>query len=80
MKHIKRMLAALLTAALCMGLLPAAMAAEPDTQYEKTADYVAGQVTSPGYGSIGGDWAVLGLARGGASVKAGYFDGYYQKL
>ena len=80
MKHIKRILALLLAAVLCVGLLPMAMAAEVDTQYEKTADYVAGQVTSPGYGSIGGDWAVLGLSRGGAKVRSGYFDGYYQKL
>lgn len=80
MKKIRRLLALLLTLALCAGLLPMALAADAGAQYEKTAGYVMRQVPNPGYGSIGGDWAVLGLARGGANVKNGYFDGYYAKL
>lgn len=80
MKRIHRLLALFLTLALCAALAPMALAADAKAQYEKTAGYVMGQVPSPGYGSIGGDWAVLGLARGGANVKSGYFDGYYAKL
>ena len=80
MKRVQRILALVLTLALCAGLLPMALAADAGAQYEKTAGYVMGEVSSPGYGSIGGDWAVLGLARGGAKVKSGYFDGYYAKL
>ena len=41
---------------------------------------MAKTVAKPGFGSIGGDWAVLGLARGGADVKSGYFEGYYERL
>jgi len=80
MKRFHRLLALFLTLALCAALAPMALAADTKAQYEKTAGYVMGQISSPGYGSIGGDWAVLGLARGGANVKSGYFDGYYAKL
>ena len=80
MRHRKRMLALLLAAALCLGLLPMALAADAAAAYEKTAAYVQKTIADPGYGSVGGDWAVLGLARGGAAVKSGYFDGYYEKL
>ena len=68
MKKIHRLLAIVLTLALCAALAPMALAADAKAQYEKTAGYVMGQVPSPGYGSIGGDWAVLGLARGGAAA------------
>ena len=34
----------------------------------------------PEPGDIGGEWAVLGLARSGYTVPDGYFEGYYGKL
>ena len=80
MTRTRRLVAFVLALALCVGLMVPAMAADAGTQYEKTAGYVAKTVASPGFGSIGGDWAVLGLARGGADVKSGYFEGYYERL
>ena len=80
MTRTRRLVAFVLALALCVGLMVPAMAADVGTQYEKTAGYVAKTVASPGFGSIGGDWAVLGLARGGADVKSGYFEGYYERL
>ena len=80
MTQTKRILVFVLVLVLCIGLMVPAMAADAGTQYEKTAGYVAKTVASPGFGSIGGDWAVLGLARGGADVKSGYFERYYERL
>ena len=80
MTRTRRLVAFVLALALCVGLTVPAMAADAGTQYEKTAGYVAKTVASPGFGSIGGDWAVLGLARGGADVKSGYFERYYERL
>ena len=81
MTRIRRLLSLFLALALCAGLMVPAMAEDiVGAQYEKTAAYVAKTVANPGFGSIGGDWAVLGLARGGYGVKSGYFEGYYEKL
>lgn len=43
----------------------------------KTASYVYNLVKSPQVGSIGGEWAVLGLARSGYSVPNEYYQNYY---
>ena len=43
----------------------------------KTASYVYSLVKSPQVGSIGGEWAVLGLARSGYSVPNEYYQNYY---
>ncbi len=36
-------------------------------------------VASPSVGYIGGEWAVLGLARSGLDIPEEYFDGYYAR-
>ena len=38
------------------------------TQAEKTAAYLMDTVTEPSCGSVGGEWAVIGLARAGCAV------------
>ena len=48
--------------------------AELKTAMEETAAYVAQTVQTAQVGSVGGDWAVLGLARSGAAVPEGYLD------
>lgn len=40
--------------------------------------YIVSAVRTPQYGSVGGEWAVLALARSGAAVPDGWFDGWYQ--
>ena len=40
--------------------------------YKETLDYIAALGT-PGVGSVGGEWAVIALARSGRSVDAGYY-------
>ncbi len=41
--------------------------------YKTTGDYIAALGT-PGVGSTGGEWMVIGLARSGRTVPAGYYD------
>lgn len=45
-----------------------------------TAAYVYRTVSDPQVGSIGGEWAVLGLARSGYAVPDSYFQTYYETL
>lgn len=44
------------------------------------AEYIAVTVKEPQVGSIGGEWAVLGLARSGYNAPQNYFENYYQSL
>ena len=37
-------------------------------------------IPEPAYGSVGGEWAVLGLARWGGEVPREWFDRYYEQL
>ncbi len=43
-------------------------------------EYLLKMVPSPQPGSIGGEWAVLALARGEAEVPSGCFEGYLDRL
>lgn len=47
---------------------------------ENTAAYIQKAVPNPQVGSIGGEWAVLGLARSGQPVDAGYYQAYESAL
>lgn len=69
-------------AALTSGLTGAFAAdkTEIHAALEDTAAYVQRTVTSPQVGSIGGEWAVLGLARSGVSVPQRYYDTYYNAV
>ena len=44
---------------------------------KRAADYLLAKVPQPQPGSVGGEWVVLGMARSGADVPAGYYDAYY---
>ena len=41
------------------------------------AEYMINTVKNPQVGSIGGEWAVIGLARSGYEVPDGYYENYY---
>ena len=47
---------------------------------EKTAQYIYKTVKNPELGSIGGEWAILGLARSGYAVPQSYYDMYYKNV
>ena len=46
----------------------------------ETASWLMANVPEPVNGAVGGEWTVLGLARSGAQVPEGYFEGYYSRL
>lgn len=79
--NVKRLLA--LCLALCTVLSVTALAATSavtDAAREDTAAYVQKTVTAPQIASIGGEWAVIGLARGDAEVPQSYWEGYYARV
>ncbi len=45
-----------------------------------TADYILNTVTNPQVSSIGGEWAILGLARSGYDVPSDYYQNYYRNV
>ncbi len=44
---------------------------------QEAGKYIAETVKKPAVGSIGGEWAVIGLARSGYNLPQSYFDDYY---
>ena len=77
MKQRGRLVPLLLAMAL---LLSACGGAGEQTQLEKTAAYLTETVAEPQNASIGGEWAVIGVARSGAKAPSGWFEGYYRRL
>lgn len=78
MAQLKRQgLSLLLALALLLSLSGTVFAAPADSPLEDTAQYVYETVKAPQVGSIGGEWAVLGLARSGYAVPAQYYRDYF---
>jgi len=83
MKRIVTRLAAALTALLLLlTCQTAALAASDglDDLLRGTAQYVYETVASPRPDAVGGEWAVLGLARADYPVADGYYRGYAARL
>lgn len=82
MEEMKKALSLVLILACLLGLaLPAAGAGtDLQTLVNGTAKYMLSAVQSPEPGDVGGEWAVLGMARSGYTVPDGYYEGYYSKL
>lgn len=55
-------------------------AAAPDEKLHLTAQWLLETVPEPGYGSVGGEWMILGLARSGETVPGGFYDNYFQRV
>lgn len=51
-----------------------------DRATDRTAEYMLQTVKNPQVGSIGGEWAVIGLARGGYQGSDLYYESYYQRV
>ena len=77
----KRGAGVLLALALVLGAAESALAAVPEDALAEavtdTARYLCETVKAPQVGSIGGEWAVLGLARSGCGVPEAYYQDYY---
>ena len=76
---MKKRLSALILCLLM--LLPniayAASCAELRDALAGTAGYVRSITPSPSVGAVGGEWGVIGIARGGLNVENSYYDRYY---
>ena len=69
--------------ALVMNLvLPAAAAGTKQISQavQTSADYMLSAVPGPAVSAIGGEWAVIGLARSGCTVPKGYYEDYYDRV
>jgi len=53
---------------------------EKEITLDECAAVLLKMVPEPAYGPVGGEWAVLGLARWGGEVPKEWFDGYYERL
>lgn len=75
----KRGMGLFLALILALGMaFPAAAAdASLDDDVNGSAAYMLKTVANPQVGSIGGEWAVIGLARSGYDVPQSYWDNYY---
>ncbi len=51
-----------------------------DTAFKDTAAYIVKIVSEPQVSSVGGEWAVLGLARSGYPVPVRYYQDYYARV
>lgn len=69
----------MLALVLALSLTVPAGAAELDLEdaVQGSAAYLSKTVSKPQVGSIGGEWAVLALARSGAELPQAYWDNYY---
>ncbi len=79
-RYAKKGLSLLLALVLTMSLATGALAVSGSTLDDAvtdTAAYLYKTVKSPQVGSIGGEWAVLGLARSGYAVPEQYYQDYY---
>lgn len=75
MKKLKTRLLPLL---LALALLCACAAPQAKSPFEQAAAYALQKYAQPE--ACAADWSVMALARGGADVPEGYFDGYYASV
>ena len=85
MRRMKERAASLLLALVTMLVLavPAnAAVSQSDLQkaVESSAAYMLQAVKDPQVGSIGGEWAVIGLARSGYNMPQSYYDKYLKTV
>ena len=80
MTHLKKLLSLFLSLSLVLSLTLPASANDEQTLQEMvdhSAEFMLNAVKTPQVGSIGGEWAVIGLARSGYAVPQAYWDNYY---
>ena len=81
MKKMKRLVSAMLILVLTLSCTVSAFAADQkdlEKRINQTINYLQKTVKEPQISSVGGEWAVIGLARSGAKVPAAYFTDYYE--
>ena len=80
-QKVKKIFALFITAIISLNAVGAVCAdSRLDMSVNKTAQYIISAVPDPSVGSIGGEWAVIGLKRSGYDINSEYFDKYYNNL
>jgi hypothetical protein len=80
---IRRATTILLALTLALSLTATAVAADKaaiDKAVADAAAYMLKTVKAPEVGSVGGEWAVIGLARSGYAVPNAYYQAYYKTV
>lgn len=78
---LRKILSFALIVGMILSISGSIVAADGIKQYvEKSASYIMSVVSEPKVGSVGGEWAVIGLARSDADVPQEYWDSYYEKV
>ena len=80
---MKKLTALILCLVMLFAVAAPVMAADTNTIAAAERDmaaYIYQTVPDPQVGSIGGEWAVLGLARSSADISSEYYQKYYQTL
>ncbi|MFB0919951.1 MAG: S-layer homology domain-containing protein, partial [Oscillospiraceae bacterium] len=82
-KRLLRSIFVLIIAASLLGSLNVSFAASSSdiaSAADATAAYIEKTITDPQFGSVGGEWAIIGLARSGGNVSDSYFQTYYSNI
>lgn len=84
MKKGKKVLAGLLVLCLLLSISSPAFAAVTEQQLQSAVNgstaYIQRTVKMPQFGAVGGEWAIIGLARSGVAVPQKYWDTYYTNV
>ncbi|MBC8589504.1 S-layer homology domain-containing protein [Paratissierella segnis] len=82
-KRFKKPLAILLAMIMMFSAVPMtayAAALNINDVIKDTANYIQKTVKNPQVGSVGGEWAVIGLARSEFDIPDSYYDNYYKNV
>ena len=81
MKQIRKFAALVLAFSVLFSLaVPTFAASSVQSEVQGSAAYMVSAVKAPEVGSIGGEWAIIGLARSGYAVPANYYEDYYARV
>ena len=81
MKQIRKFAALILVLSVLFSLtVPAFAVSSVQSEVQGSAAYMVSAVKAPEVGSIGGEWAIIGLARSGYSVPNNYYEDYYARV
>ena len=79
---MKKVLSCILALAVLFSLTACGKKTEADLTdaISATGQWLRDNVAEPAYGTVGGEWLVMGLARSGLEVDDEYFETYFQNL
>lgn len=82
-KSFQRIVCVVLALIIILSLVISALAVSPSGVQSaeiETGNYILKKIASPQIGSVGGEWAAIGLARSGNKTADGFFRSYYSAV